>query len=114
MKFINLTPHEINVVNPCVIITIPPSGTVARVSVSRQVIWKAETEGGFGIPIFVPSFGNVENLPEPHNNTYFIVSTLVRTALPHRLDLISPGNLVRDDNGNVIGCDGFDCNHELI
>lgn len=112
MKFINLTPHVIQVARPNV--CIQPSGIIARVSVARQVVSKAEISKGLDIPIFAPSFGTVENLPEPQDDTYLIVSSLVRAALPQRLDLLSPGLLERDEHGVVTGCNGFDSNHELI
>lgn len=106
-KFINLTPHAIHLTSGQ---SFSPSGIVARLSVSRQATARDEN----GITFYAPSIGEVENLLECEDDTYLIVSALVRTALPHRLDLISPGNLVRDDAGNVVGCDGFDCNYELI
>lgn len=102
MNFINLTPHAINLIDGP---SFPPSGNVARVAVSRQLVVKWNE-----VKLFAPSFGEVEGLPEPQEDTAFIVSALVRTALPDREDLLSPGNLVRDDKGAVIGCDGFDSN----
>jgi hypothetical protein len=113
-KFINLTPHAINLIcGP----TFAPSGNVARVKVTRQACFRNYSDEGENekeITFYAPSVGEVEGLPDTEDDTYLIVSAMVRTALPNRLDLVSPGNLVRDDNGNVIGCDGFDCNYELI
>jgi len=93
-KIINLTPHAIRVGDQ----VIPSSGTVR---VSEVTLLAGEFNG---IPLVRKVYGNVEGLPEPQPDTLFIVSTIVRFALPEREDLASPGDLVRDENGNVIGC----------
>lgn len=103
-KLINLTPHAITIGNR----TIPPSGTVARVAVTRSPVGDVD-----GIPAFLPMFGPVQNLPDYDPSVVWIVSALVRThpAVADRDDVASPGALVRDADGNVIGCDGLDFNH---
>jgi len=117
MKFINLTPHTIKITDgqnngPW----YPASGQVARVQVTRQtvLILEDEKEPWHSTRIYSPSFGEVEGLPEKQPGVMLIVSALVRNALPDRDDLVSPGNLVRNEHGEVIGCDGFDSNYPLI
>lgn len=97
---INLTPHAVNASG----VTFAPSGTIARVNVTRVQVATVE-----GVPVYRGSYGETVNLPAPDGNLY-IVSALVRNANPGRADLLSPGNLIRDEKGNVIGCDGFDTN----
>mgnify|MGYP001598752857 FL=1 len=63
-----------------------------------------------GIPLFVTVGGDVTGLPEPVAGTIYIVSLLVRQAVPHRLDVLSPGQLVRDSAGQPVGCIGLDAN----
>ena len=50
-------------------------------------------------------------LPSEQENTFFIVSSLVLGAAEkanlHRNDLIAPGNIVTNDKGKTIGCEGF-------
>jgi hypothetical protein len=36
--------------------------------------------------------------------TYYIVSQLVKSALPHRFDLLVPAEIVRNSAGIIIGC----------
>lgn len=49
-----------------------------------------------------------ESLPKPRPNTYYIVATLVAAAFPHRRDLVSPSDSIRDkQTGEVIGCGSF-------
>lgn len=101
-NLINLTPHEINVINSD---KIPPSGKVARVDMVQKTAGVIN-----GVQLYSPTFGDVVDLPEPQSETFYIVSALVRSAVPDRFDVLSPGNLIRDNSGNVIGCDSFHCN----
>jgi hypothetical protein len=48
----------------------------------------------------------VTGLPDAAIGVRVIVSALVKSAAP-RFDLVSPGELVRDGNGVVIGAKGF-------
>ena len=47
------------------------------------------------------------NLPKPKPDTYYIVSTMVAQAWPAREDFISPGTLVHDADGHIVGCIDF-------
>lgn len=98
-RFLNLTPHAVVVVNGP---TLPPSGQVARCS-SASV--PAGEHGG--VPLSRVSFGAVEGLPDPEPGVIFVVSGLVRAAVPGRSDVASPGDLVRDEKGAVVGCKGL-------
>ena len=91
---------------------MPPSGTIARVAVTRQQVGVIPLEDGGAIPMFETYYGEVSGLPLPEDGKVFIVSAMVRThpALSERLDVASPGQLVRDSEGRVIGCDGLDFN----
>jgi hypothetical protein len=99
---INLTPHNITVIGDKESLIIPPAGKVARV-ISQSI----QTGTVDNVPIFATTFGDIQDLPEPQDNDFFIVSAMVRSALPDRKDILSPGDLVRDHNGNVIGCRGL-------
>ena len=100
MKFVNCTPHDVHEFSSGT--TFSRSGHVARCSVERQKdrLWN-------DIPIYRTSFGCVRGLPEPAERTVYIVSLLVKQACPGRTDLVCPGELVRDADGQPIGCNGF-------
>lgn len=101
MQFINLTPHNLYEVTTGT--TLPASGIVARVKSSTVTASKHA-----GIPIYMTEFGELEGLPEPVEGTMYIVSSLALNAVPaHRTDVVAPGNLVRDEAGQPIGCCGF-------
>jgi hypothetical protein len=104
MKIINYTPHAINVVvSDTTSVAFPPSGKVARVT-------STSTPAGSlaGIPCFTSTFGEVEGLPAPEEGVKIIVSGMVLDATKgKRFDLIAPGELLRNAEGQPIGCKGF-------
>ncbi len=97
MPIINLTPHTIRIINSETH-EIQSSGTVR---ISEVTIPVGEFEG---ISLVKKTYGKAEGLPEPTKGMLYIVSAMVRAAYPERNDLASPGDLIRDDAGNVIGC----------
>lgn len=104
----NLTPHEVKIYKlngtvPDLDVVIEAGGAVARVSCEYiKVDKKVE-----GIDMYRTVFGEVTGLPDYEEGVYLLVSTMVREALPLRSDLVSPGQLLRDNDGNVIGCLGL-------
>lgn len=99
----NLTPHTLNIHHPTGVETVPASGEVARVSVEYReagvVAW--------GIPVYKAEYGEVTGLPEPEAGTIYVVSGMVQSQVPHRADVYSPGDLVRDAEGRPVGCKGL-------
>ena len=106
-KIINKTPHPVNVVSKEgeAIVTYNPEGEPARCSQETIVIGDIND-----IPLTKTSFGDVLDLPDPQPDTFYIVSRLVLSACPDRNDLIVPNELVRDDEGHIIGCMSFAIN----
>ena len=101
MEIINLTAHTLNEVTTGR--KIAPSGVVVRVDQenTRTAEWA-------NIPIYSTKFGDLSGLPEPRENTLYVVSSMALNAVPaHRTDVVSPGFLKRDEKGNAIGCVGF-------
>lgn len=107
---INLTPHGVNVYDEkrTFVGSIGASGDVARVDVKREYYGFLSSE--FPAPVYYTTSGNVIGLPDQRDGVLLLVSTLVREALKGRLDLLSPGDAIRDEKGVVIGCIGFTCN----
>lgn len=102
MKFINLTPHEIKIVTNAQIISLPPSGTEARI---KSVV--TLTENIDGIPIYTTKYSDPIGLPLQSEGTCLIVSSMVKDKCPYRHDLFSPSSLIRDEKGVMIGCQGL-------
>jgi len=102
---VNLTPHEVVVVlflEDETTFRFPSEGE-ARISVTESIIGGDRN----GIPLITMEAKEVVGLPDPTENTMFIVSNMVRTALPTRKDLASPAQLVRNEKGHVVGCRAF-------
>ena len=119
MKIINLTPHEIVV--SCTgtndgehyMLSIPPSGKVARVSEKQGSLLnpiRVTTLEGNTAEITVagpPQRGAVTDLPEPENDTIYLVSGLVLAQCTGRTDVFAPGTgpldgCIRGSNGQPI------------
>ena len=101
MEIINMTPHSVNILDEenKEITTIPASGKLIRLK--SKVVKDGEIKG---IPISKTIFGDPEGLPESKAGTYYIVSQLVKSACCDRPDLLVPAEVVRNLNGNIIGC----------
>lgn len=113
---INLTPHQITVIDPsCVEFdtkkkcynlvgelkiarVIEPSGQVARVAMTEEVIGEED-----GITVVQNRYGEPQDLPTPQTGIIYIVSALVATAAK-RNDLRVPARMVRNEAGQPVGC----------
>jgi hypothetical protein len=84
--------------------TIESSGKTIRLKASTVPVFKIEDSENFDIQISKTVFGEPVGLPEFENGTYYIVSQIVKTAFPDRLDLLVPAEMQRDLNGQIIGC----------
>jgi len=105
LNIVNLTPHALNLMpaGPTgTVVTIPPSGLVARCAVDRVQV-DTVTVDGISVPVNQTRFGEVFNLPDPQPDTIFVVSALVAQAVPDRQDVFIVDDAVRDDQGRIIG-----------
>jgi len=99
----NLTPHPIHLVdeNNNIIRTFAPDGLV-RLKATTVDAGQID-----GCKVTTTQFGEPEGLPEEKEEIFFLVSQLVKSALPSRKDLLVPAEVVRDEKGNIIGCRSF-------
>lgn len=104
MNIINLTPHILNVLDESgkQVAEIQPSGSMARIKTTRTLVDIVD-----GIQLYKTDFGEPEGLPEARPDTIYVVSGMFRAAVPDRLDVFQPGELVRDTSGRPIGCKGL-------
>lgn len=107
MKLINLTPHTLNLFNSNgeQVAVLEASGATARVPVTNQLAGEVS-----GVPVYRQETGEVTGLPDPVEGVGYVVSLVVRLAVPHRTDVYSPGELVRNDQGQPVGCKGLSSN----
>lgn len=111
---INLTPHRLIIHKrpgdriPAV---VEQSGLLARIDVKQDLDGVVCGD----IPVHSTAMGSVScsnadgetlTFPEPQDGTVYITSLVVAQAVRRR-DVLSPGPLVRDDDGYPIGCLGL-------
>ena len=105
MKLINLTPHSLSLVGEGGTLVVSPSGQLARLAVSREALPSLDI-GGVILPVCRPTLGEVTGLPLPEEGTICVVSALVAEAA-RRADVMSPGELMRDAAGVIVGASGL-------
>lgn len=106
-KFINLTPHTVNIFNAegLEIMTVPSTG-VARSTERRKDIAPI-----LGVDIAEIEYGDVVNLPEPEEGVYYIVSIITADQIyihtGRHEDILITGTPIRNASGAIIGCTGL-------
>ncbi len=114
MEIVNLTPHEVIILDDSNAIfdpktkswhidgeittkqVIPSSGIIARCG-----IIETNDDGMF----INTEFTEVEGLPESKPDTFYIVSAIIKNACTDRKDLLVPARLVRtEDRKTILGC----------
>ena len=103
MELINLTPHKIKEVETGAV--FPVSGLVARVD------FETRKAGNIGdIALYKRAYGQPVGIPKSQAGVIYIVSNMVLNALNgSRKDVVAPGELIRNSEGNPTGCIGFVC-----
>lgn len=106
-KIINLTPHDITILDEYNREVAVLPGTVADKCASVYLENVNETEIN-GVPVFDREIQKLVNLPEPEPNVYYVVSAITERCLPeYRPDILTVCKQVRDSYGRVIGCRGL-------
>lgn len=102
MKVINKTPHQVHILglNNQIIRTYPKGNSQIRLAM--KVVQDVPLPDG--TPTSRTEFGKAEGLPEFQDNVFYIVSQLVKNALPERTDLLVPTEIVRSNEGVIVGC----------
>lgn len=106
-KIKNLTPHAIYIIGENdKVVAIFQSEGVARAEQKDKHVGEIN-----GIPLVRTTFGEPINLPDYEEGTYLIVSLATANAAKAAgrttKDLLLTSNLVRDEQGRIIGCKAF-------
>lgn len=107
MKLVNLTPHALTIGN--VVLPAPPEGTDVRIATKREEVGEAG-----GVKLFQVKRGELENFRYPAFQEEILIVSAMAKAEILRLypefegQIASPGKLLRDAAGVVIGADGLD------
>lgn len=99
VTYVNLTPHAI-VLNDG---RVFESKGVARISTSFT---EFDSDG-----VCTVVYGDVEGIPAPKDDVFYIVSGMVLSAPHGRTDLVAPATghsaTVRNDKGHIVSVPGF-------
>ena len=108
MELINLTPHAVTLHGELGSVTLPKGlGPFPRLETIRYPMAPVVV-GGVILPVkCVVILGEVRDLPAPTEGVVFVVSAMVEAACPKRSDLYSPGELLRNGDGTIIGAYGL-------
>ena len=111
----NLTPHAVNIIGAdgSTLISFEPDSTIPapRLKRAKADMIEIKVQGGVQVPVslgadLVQEFEDSAGLPDAEEGVLFIVSRFVavEAAKMGRKDFLVPDLLVRDDEGNIIGC----------
>ena len=103
----NLTPHAIVIMTPEGVVKKEfPSEGLARATQSITPCGAID-----GISVVETKFSTPEGLPEPVPGTYLVVSAITAQAAKAAgrttADLLLTSRPIRDEKGQIIGCEGF-------
>jgi hypothetical protein len=85
---------------------IEPSGIMPWLEVEKQRVLDIEVAQGLVVPVYRERLVSMQNVPDPEDGTYYVVSAKVADFLPEREDFIVP-NLLKDVGGRALGVTSF-------
>lgn len=99
MQIKNMTPHSVTICDDAgnIVRTFESEGSIRLQAVIQQA---GQVDG---VRITRTTF-RADTLPTAQEGVYFIVSQMVKNACPDRIDFLVPTEMVRDANGQIIGC----------
>ncbi len=104
VNFVNLCPHDINLYtnDGQFIMRFPRNSEAPRLVERREILGEI---AGIRLNHVQMTLDGV-NLPPHIPGTYYIVSRVL-AEYARRSDFLSPDELIRDEQGRVIGCTSF-------
>lgn len=104
MKIVNMTPHDIHFYSEEgeKLHTFPALGDLVRVNTKVR---EAGNIGGFRL--VKKESPDIVFLPPKKEGVMYIVSLITKSSCPHREDLLTVDDTIRDEKGRIIGCKAF-------
>lgn len=109
MKLVNKNPHPFNLYKDGeLVLSLDKADKPARVDTKQVkindiIVDNVNSSLPLKVDINSTKFGEIKDLPALQDGVLYIVSRIVASA-SDRDDLVIPNDLVRDDDGQVIGC----------
>lgn len=98
MILINLCPHPVKILTPYGVTELPQAGPAARLH------YLEDDEEFFEFGLLKRAKFYASELPDPEPDTLYVVSSLVRIAHPYRTDLVTPYDLIKDQDDRPYAC----------
>ena len=108
MRIVNCTKHDVTFANNGIAAILPKSGIVARVKMDPDVLCDIVKINGIDVPVYwTSSTGVVSGLPDPEQDTWYLVSLQVYNACPNRHDLIITHRSERNADNQITHCEAM-------
>ena len=109
MAIVNLTPHPLSIkkIDGEVRNFPKPDADAVLPRVEQRNSQVGEIDG---IADYIPVFGEPDYIPVNDGNIYVVSRLVINACEKHGIDhshLRSPGRLIRDDEGKVVGAEGL-------
>lgn len=106
MKLVNLTPHSVYIFDGDeIVMHLPPEEQPARCIEQSTLNYVLHSDNEVDIPVVDVAYGHIENLPPKNPGVVYVVSILVaQNASYDRDDLLTPFDLIRNVDGDILGC----------
>lgn len=104
--YVNVTPHTINVWNKSgeKLMDVPACGIQCR---AAQVVTELGVEDDIPLYGVVIDCDSITGVPESQEGVKYITSRLAAEGMKSRKDILIPGQLARNAEGQPIGCYGL-------
>lgn len=104
IQIVNKTPHDVVIIREGSSNRVfSPVGDPIRVREDVKTVGQIQ-----GITITSTIYTEVDGTPPFKTGVYYIVSQMVKNALPHRRDFLTPKGVVKNKKGQVMGCTRLD------
>lgn len=100
VTLVNLTPHDVAIDTAGGPIHLKPTKSPARVKLVVTTLAPVHV-GDLEVSIVNERVESPAGLPDPVEDTFYVVSRLVAESSPHRHDLLVPTQLIRANDGSV-------------
>ena len=106
MAIVNLTPHPLSIkkIDGEVRSFPKPSAEIVLPRVEQKNSQVGEIDG---IADYIPVFGEPDYIPVNDGNVYVVSRLVISACEIDHSHLRSPGRLIRDDEGKVVGAEGL-------
>lgn len=101
MELYNLTNHVVRLASGGSTVHVPYEDRTSPWLDVQHYTEASVTIDGLDIPVQRSVVASARGIPDEQPGVLYLVPSIVQKFLPHRDDIVTVGNLTRDDNGKV-------------